>query len=201
MPLKEILEAIAIFSTTITIIGIGIWWFIQKASDTLAKKYLEKVKHEFQHELAQYKSQLEILKTVTLRFSNKQFELYSNLWNQLQDLKYSAEELWETPNKPNLKKFGTNLKKSIVEIDKSSIFLETEHYKELKEILQFFKDYREGKTRLIREYENASNPDIRQMVDFNRDKKERCFELIDVIKEDISKQIRGEKKTASKIKG
>jgi hypothetical protein len=190
----EILQAIAVFSAATTVIGGGIWWFIQKASDTLASKYLEKVKHEFQQELAQYKSQLEVLKIVTLRFSNKQFELYSNLWNQLQDLKYSGEDLWDIANKTNLKKFATNLKKSIVEIDKASIFLETKHYKELKEILQFFKDYKEGKTRLIQEYENASNPDIQYMVDFNKDKKERCFELIDAIKEDISMQIRGNEK-------
>ncbi|WP_020539047.1 hypothetical protein [Lewinella cohaerens] len=189
----DILQAVAIFSAAMTVIGGGIWWFIQKTSDTLAKKYIEKVKHELQQELAQYKSQLEILKTVILRFSDKQFELYSNLWNQLQDLKYSSEKLWEAANKPNLKEFGINLKKSMIEIDKASIFLETEHYKELKDILQFFKDYREGKTRLIKEYENATNQDIRQMVDFNRERKDRCFELIDSIQKDISNQIRGEK--------
>lgn len=60
-----------------------------------------------------YKTQLEILKTTTLKYNYKQFELYLDLWKNLQDLKFACIDLWNIANNSNLNKFATSLKKPI----------------------------------------------------------------------------------------
>jgi hypothetical protein len=56
-----------------------------------------------------YKSQLEILKATTLKYNDKQFELYIDLWKNLQNLKFACIDLWNKASRPNLRKFHDSL--------------------------------------------------------------------------------------------
>ena len=98
----------------------------------LTKRYEEKIRAKFQNEINDYQSQLDIIKQTTIRYSDKQFELYSKLWASLYDLKLLANNLWQEPTPLSLERFSKQLKSTKIEIEKASLFIEETHYKELK---------------------------------------------------------------------
>lgn len=68
-----------------------------------AKRYEQKLIVRFQKQINDYQAKLDILKQTTLRYSDKQFELYSIFWSSLQNLKKSADNFW---GKASSKKFS-----------------------------------------------------------------------------------------------
>jgi len=183
-----------VFGVVASISGAGgvIWYFVKLTSNTLADQYIEKVKYGFEKELESYKTQLDVLKATTLRYNDKQFELYLDLWKNLQELKFASMDLWNEASRKNLSHFRTALSKSERQIETSSILIELSHYSELREIIKTLKEYDFGKQRLIDNRPNVSNEMIENMIDFNRERKDRCLELIETIKSEIQIQIKGE---------
>lgn len=178
---------------TISISGTIIWWFVQLTATTLAENYKKKVEHEFERKLEIYKSQLEIIKANALKYNDKQFELYIDLWKNLQDLKFSCMELWLLPNQTNLKKFDTALKSTHRQIETTSILLEENHYIELSEIIRNLQEFDNGKEKLIIARRNQiPEQEINQIVEFNRERKDRCLEIIESMKSSIKVLIKGE---------
>jgi len=79
-------------------------------------------------------------------------------------------------------------------VEKSYLFIEENHYRELKDLLKQFSDYQFGKTKLNQIYKQRKGVDhqeIEQWIDHNRERKEKYEELIDKIKKDLKEQIRG----------
>jgi hypothetical protein len=176
--------------------GSIIWKLSSYFGEIWAKKHLESIKKEYQKEIESYKSQLDILKETSLRYSGQQFELYNNLWHSLYALKSTGDVLWEEANEQNLIKFSQQLKKTMGKIEKSYLFIEEYHYRELKDLLKQFSDYQFGKTKLIQLYTQKNKMDvnreeIEQLIDRNRERKEEYEYFIDRIKEDLKRQIRG----------
>lgn len=157
-----------------------------------ANKHLEKIKKNHQMEIEQYKNQLDILKESSFRYSSRQFELYNTFWHSLYDLKVKADVLWEEASQNNLSKFKRQLKQTIDEIEKSSLFIEENHYKELKLVLQEFSNYRIGKSKLIRCREKNTGIDqINGLIESNRQNKKKYENLIETIKTELRSQIKG----------
>lgn len=159
-----------------------------------AKRFEQKFRADFQNEINAYQAKLDILKQTTLRYSDKQFELYTNLWNSLHDLKISADNLWDSASTKNLREFVKQLKKTKGEIEKASLFVEDEHYSELSETIKFFSEFQIGKERLIdlRQNSNLEGHLIeQQMIAGNQRVKNRYDELILLIKADLRKQLKG----------
>ncbi len=159
----------------------------------IAKRYEEKIKVTFQNEINEYQSQLDILKQSTIRYSNKQFELYSKLWSSLFDLKILADDLWQQATPLRIEKFSRQLRNTKTEIEKASLFIEEKHYQELTETIKFFSEYQIGKSDLIN-YRKANNFDIHtieQMISKNGAKKVAFERLIFAVKADLKKQIGG----------
>jgi hypothetical protein len=159
----------------------------------LAKRYEEKIKAKFQNEINEYQSQLDIIKQTTIRYSDKQFEHYSKLWASLYDLKIFADDLWQQATPIRLEKFSKQLKLTKNEIEKSSLFIEDTHYKELTETIRHFSEYQIGKSNLI-SYRQANYDDdfqVRQMIVDNGSKMLEFEKLILVVKADLKKQIGG----------
>lgn len=161
-----------------------------------ADRYIEKVKSSFEQKLEVYKSQLEINKSITLRYSNSQFEEYSKLWATLYDLKIVADNLWTEASEKNLINFSSQLKKTKSHIQKAGLFIEDDDYSSLMEILKYFAQYEIGKQSLIqfRRGEYADQGAIESLIENNRDKKSNYERLIMKIKSDLKKQIKGEEK-------
>lgn len=157
-----------------------------------ARKYTEKIKKDYQKEIEQYKNQLDILKESTFRYSSRQFELYNTFWHSLYDLKVKADVLWEEASHNNLSKFKRQLKQTIDEIEKSALFIEENHYKELKLVLQEFSNYRIGKSKLIKYRETITDINkINDLIDSNKRNKQKYEKLIETIKTELRSQIKG----------
>ena len=174
--------------------GAIIWKLSSYLGKIWAERHLESIKKEYQKEIESYKAQLDMLKETSLRYSGQQFELYTKLWRSLYDLKSKADILWEEANEQNLKKFSQQLKKTIDEIEKSYLFIEENHYQELKSLLKQFSEYRFGKTKLVQIYKQGMGVDryeIEEWISHNRERKEEYEKLIDKIKKDLKEQIKG----------
>lgn len=159
-----------------------------------AKRYEQKLIAKFQNQINDYQTELDILKRTTLRYSEKQFELYSILWSSLQNLKISADILWESANSKNLADFSKQLRKSKIEIEKASLFIEDDHHTELIQIINYLSEFKVGKKMLIN-YRQSTNIEgqliERQMIAGNQRVKARYEELILLIKSDLKKQLKG----------
>jgi hypothetical protein len=172
--------------------GAIILGFSNYIGQLLAKKYEEKIKAQFQNEINEYQSQLDIIKQTSIRYSDKQFEHYSKLWSSLYDLKILADDLWQRAIPSRLEKFSKQLKITKTEIEKASLFIEDAHYEELLAILNNFADYQIGKSDLI-DYRqgNAGDYQIAEMIQENGIKKQEYETLIKAVKVDLKKQIGG----------
>lgn len=184
---------ISIGGTGVIILALSSWF-----GKIWASMLMDSLKRDYQKEIDNYRNQLEILKTTTLRYSDEQFKLYNKLWHSLCTLKYTADSLWEGATNSNLRNFSEQLNKSLDEVDKSYLFIEEEHYKELTKLLNEFKNYEIGKRKLFQLYlrrnssEVSINPsEIQMAVKHNMERKQKYEQLIKGIGDDLKKQIRG----------
>ena len=189
MSLDWILKLLAeIGGSTIVILGL-----LKFFGEAWTKKFIETIKSKLEKEVSAYQNQLDILKTITLRYSDKQFELYSNLWTAIYELKLHADDLWQDVSKPNLLKFSKKLHEAKRQVGINSIFFETEHYNELTELIKYFSEYEIGKERLmnLRQEFPYYVQDGQILINNNRDKKDQFDRLVEQIKIDFRNQLRG----------
>jgi len=194
MSWNEIFQIISGVIISVGGAGAIIWKLSSYLGEIWAKKHLESIKKEYQKEIEYYKTQLDMLKETSLRYSGQQFELYNKLWHSLYGLKSTADILWEEANVQNLKKFSQQLRKTIDEVEKSYLFIEENHYQELKDLLKQFSEYQFGKTKLVQLYQQriqVNRTEIEEWINHNKERKEKYEELIDKIKKDLKKQIKG----------
>lgn len=159
----------------------------------LAKRYEEKIKAQYQNEVNEYQAQLDVIKQTTLRYSDKQFEHYNQLWSSLLDMRLLSDKLWESATSQNLDSFSKQLKATRNEIERASLFIEDAHYLELMELVRFFSEYEVGKSKLItfRQNQHFSQLDINTMIAENAVMKIRFEQVILLVKADLKKQIGG----------
>lgn len=198
------------FIGTISVSGTVLWFFTNKASEILAKRYEQKVSHNFEKKLEAYKIELDVLKATTLKYNDKQFELYLDLWKRIQELKFACNDLWEEASRSNLNKFAIALSTTHQQIEISSILIEDIHYTELAKIITTFQEYDSGKGKLIKAFKNIDSSrrniginnhlerDINQyqideMIEYNRVRKDRCIAIIEEMKSSIKELIKGKK--------
>ena len=171
--------------------------------ELFAKRYEQKIKASFQKDINEYQSQLDILKQTTLRYSDKQFELYSILWSSLHDLKVLADDLWIQASPRNMESFVRQLRKTKIEIEKASLFIEDTHYVRFANTLKQFGNYQIGKSLLI-DYGRQNGYDdfeITQMIERNGHLKSEYEELISEVKQDLRNQIKGQSPVANRVDG
>jgi hypothetical protein len=168
-----------------------VWWFVQLSANTLADNYKRKIQHEFEVKLEGYKSQLEILQATMLKYKASQFDLYINLWKNLQELKFACNDLWETADKSNLRKFHNALIKTHRQVETSSILIEESQYLDLIEVIKKFQEYNSGKKKIVQEWNSAEPFEIENMKEHNRERKDTCLAIIDRMKGNIRDEIKG----------
>lgn len=138
-------------------------------------KDLETLKNQYSIELEKYKSRANILFSQLERFNAQQFSLYNDLWISLLDLKVMADALWNRASPDDLLRFSRQLKETSKAVERGAIFLEEEHYTNLQGLINIFKNFEFGKTRLIElrtrsdlEGRNIDNEQIRFQIENNR---------------------------------
>lgn len=165
-----------------------------------ADRLSQNLQHQYDIQLAQHQNQLDVFRASLLRYTGEQFSLYNKLWHSLYDLKNSGDELWEKADDPNLRIFSKQFKITSDEIEKNYLLLEKNHYEQLIELLKPLKEYQVRKGELIlkraRTKAGVTQDDINQLIDDNRQTKQNYEKLLDTIREDFRKQIRGEEQSS-----
>jgi hypothetical protein len=180
-----------------SVIGfIAKWWgdrIAEKLSNAEKAKHdreLEQEKAKHNQELERIKAQLESTKMMVVKYNEQQFTLYNQLWSSLFELRSIGDELWERAEKPKLIKFIRQLKLTKDAVEKGSLFIEDRHYQQLRETLDAFSRYHDGKNRLIelRELDTVDDYQIQQIV-ANRNYLDQYTELIHEIRSSFRRQL------------
>lgn len=160
MNMKDIFQllaalAISLGGTTVVVVALAKWFggFIStRLLDSYNNKHereLQKIKSNYSTELEKTKSELEKAKSRFLRYSEKQFELYNDLWKVLLQTKHQADMLWEKANPQQLPAFGEQIRLTRKAIDDNMILIEEDHYEKLIQLISQFENFQFGKLRLI----------------------------------------------------
>jgi membrane-associated HD superfamily phosphohydrolase len=97
-------------------------------------------------------------------YQKARFETYSKVWKQLQKLRHTGDRLWKQASPSNIHEFEYQLTETDRFLNNRAIFFESKDYKQLKDLINHLKAYKDGKDRLftLREFEN--NPIMAQQI-------------------------------------
>ncbi len=197
---------VSVGGTSAIVLALAKWFGDRLANKLLEEdkaKYqeeLEGLKTKYQTELETKKTELEKSKTIFLRYSEHQFNLYNDLWKSLCDLKHIGEGLWERAEIQKVKDFSKQLKTTKLTVEKSALLIEDNHYKDLIKILDNFGKFEFGKMTLIslrnrqaHELENygVNDGEIRRVIDRNRQTKQEFVSLVENLSNEFKRQIKG----------
>ncbi len=195
---------ISMGGATVVIVGLSKWFgdFLSKRLldnyNNKHSKELEGIKGKYGKELEETKSALEKAKSQFLRYSEKQFDLYNDLWRVLLYTKLQADELWENAIPEKIPSFSEQIKLTKTAINDNLLLIEEEHYDKLMELIKQFEQFQFGKVRLVdirrKPGENAdtiSASETRQTIDLNKKTKDNYDKLIMEIGKTFRNQIKG----------
>ena len=177
----------------VIIIGLSTW-----LGKVWANRILEEDKLRYSSELEKIKNELksetEKRNFVFSLYFEGQFKLYNDLWVSLSELQDGVELLWSKANSRNLRNFITVLSKAKKQIRSSALLIEPDHYKEIMEVINNLESYRIGKEKLInsrRNIENVSEWEIQEIIEQNRNNRDRIFSFVDHMLNKMREQIGG----------
>jgi len=180
----DLTRLIALFGgSSVVIIGITSW-----ISKIISQSLIEQIKSSNQRDIESLKSELSVTKEIAIRNSNAQFDLYTDLWNVLQDLKSVGDRLWERIVPEDLELLSKVLMESKFRTNRGRLILKGDHYSRLKTIFDSYDRYWIGKMRLYelrteQEWrENLSmisENQIKQQIQDNKVNKDNFDDLLD----------------------
>jgi hypothetical protein len=161
-------------------------------------KVLEGIKGKYGRELEETKSSLEKAKSQFLRYSEKQFDLYNDLWRVLFYTKLQADELWENAIPEKIPSFSEQIKLTKTAINDNLLLIEEEHYDKLMRVIKQFEQFKFGKVRLVdirrqtgENGETISEFETKQTINLNKKTKDNYDKLIMEIGKTFRNQIKG----------
>lgn len=195
---------ISMGGATVVIVGLSKWFgdFLSKRLlDNYNNKHskdLEGIKGKYSKELEETKSTLEKAKSKFLRYYEKQFDLYNDLWRVLLYTKLQADELWENAIPEKIPSFSEQIKLTKTAINDNLLLIEEEHYYKLMELIKQFEQFQFGKVRLVdirrdigENVSNISASQTRQTIDLNKETKDNYNKIIMEIGTTFRNQIKG----------
>lgn len=211
MPNFNIKEYYQLITATIIAIGgpavimLGLSkWFGEIISEKLLirvknkhEKGLEGLKNKYQKELEEKKTELEKTKAQFLRYSEKQFGLYNDLWRVLMQTKNLADSLWEDSTPQKLPSFAEQIRLTRRAVMDNMLLIEGSHFNKLDKLLAQFENFKIGKTKLIDIKSDNTNPtsitntQLKTVITANREIKQRYNKFIMEIGKTFREQIRG----------
>ncbi|MFS3017804.1 hypothetical protein [Parabacteroides distasonis] len=165
------------------------------------EKELEVIKTKYASELENTKNELEKAKSMFLRYSEKQFELYNDLWKVLLYTKRQADLLWQKADPNQIPSFSEQIRLTRNAINDNLLLIEEEHYEKLIQLIEQFEQFQFGKLKLIdiriqieggeQVQQIISKADAQNTINKNRRTKEKYDKLIMDIGKSFREQIKG----------
>lgn len=191
---------------SVIVIALAKWFggfLSQRLLDSYNNKHeqeLEELKSKYARELESTKSELEKTKLQFVRYSEKQFELYNDLWKTLQITKQQADMLWLKADPMQIPSFGEQIRLTRKAIDDNLLLIEEDHYNKLIKLIGQFEQFQFGKLRLVdirsQLNEETFNPTISKeeaetTINNNKTTKDNYDALIMEIGKSFRDQIKG----------
>ena len=164
------------------------------------EKELEELKGKYANELEETKNELEKAKLQFVRYSEKQFELYNDLWKVLLYTKQQADMLWQRADPSQIPAFSEQIRLTRRAIDDNLLLIEDEHYNKLVQLIGQFEQFQFGKQKLIDIRTQMESGDDIQLITKdeaqstiirNKKTKDKYDELIMDIGKSFRNQIKG----------
>lgn len=164
------------------------------------EKELEELKGKYANELEETKSELEKAKLQFVRYSEKQFELYNDLWKVLLYTKQQADMLWQKADPSQIPAFSEQIRLTRRAIDDNLLLIEDEHYNKLTQLIGQFEQFQFGKQKLIDirtqmesgdDVQLITKDEARSTIRKNKKTKDKYDELIMDIGKSFRNQIKG----------
>lgn len=197
---------VSIGGSSAVIVGLAKWFgdfMSHRLLDTYNNKHereLEELKSKYANELEATKNELEKTKLQFARYSEKQFELYNELWKVLLYTKQQADMLWIKADPSQIPSFSEQIRQTRRAIDDNLLLIEEEHYNKLIQLIEQFEQFQFGKIRLVEIRANSDanelQPEItkaeaQNTIRSNKKTKEKYDNLIMDIGKSFRKQIKG----------
>lgn len=197
---------VSVGGASVVIVGLSKWFgefMSQRLLDWYNNKHeseLEGIKTKYQKELESTKTDLDKAKSLYLRYTEKQFELYNDLWKVLLYTKQQADTLWEKASPEKIPSFIEQIQLTKNAVNDNMLLIEEEHYTKLDNLIGQFEKFRLGKERLIdlrnKTIEEITRQGVTQVdaqttIDNNREWKRKYDALIFEIGKSFRTQIKG----------
>lgn len=196
---------VSIGGSSVVVVALAKWFgdfMSHRLLDSYNNKHeneLEALKSKYANELEETKSELEKAKFQFVRYSEKQFELYNDLWKVLLYTKQQADMLWQKADPSQIPAFSEQIRQTRRAIDDNLLLIEEEHYNKLIQLIEQFEQFQFGKLKLVEirsQFDNGdgvviSKTETQQTIRNNRRTKDRYDALIMDIGKSFRKQIKG----------
>lgn len=197
---------VSIGGSSVVVIALAKWFgdfMSHRLLDSYNNKHeneLEALKSKYANELEETKSDLEKTKLQFVRYSEKQFELYNDLWKVLLYTKQQADMLWQKADPSQIPAFSEQIRQTRRAIDDNLLLIEEEHYNKLIQLIEQFEQFQFGKLRLVEvrsQFDNGedrieiSKTEIQRTIKKNKKTKDKYDTLIMDIGKSFRKQIKG----------
>jgi hypothetical protein len=196
---------VSIGGSSVVVIALAKWFgdfMSHRLLDSYNNKHeneLEALKSKYANELEETKSELEKAKLQFVRYSEKQFELYNDLWKVLLYTKQQADMLWQKADPSQIPAFSEQIRQTRRAIDDNLLLIEEEHYNKLIQLIEQFEQFQFGKLKLVEirsQFDNGdevviSKTETQKTIRNNRRTKDRYDALIMDIGKSFRKQIKG----------
>ena len=197
---------VSIGGSSAVIVGLAKWFgdfMSHRLLDTYNNKHeceLEALKSKYANELEETKNELEKTKLQFARYSEKQFELYNDLWRVLLYTKQQADMLWQKADPSQIPAFSEQIRQTRRAIDDNLLLIEEEHYNKLILLIEQFEQFQFGKLKLVEIRlqlgNDESRPEIspaeaKATIEANKRTKDKYDKLIMDIGKSFRKQIKG----------
>ena len=196
---------VSIGGSSVVVIALAKWFgdfMSHRLLDSYNNKHeneLEALKSKYANELEETKSELEKAKFQFVRYSEKQFELYNDLWKVLLYTKQQADMLWQKADPSQIPAFSEQIRQTRRAIDDNLLLIEEEHYNKLIQLIEQFEQFQFGKLKLVEirsQFDNGdgvviSKTETQKTIRNNRRTKDRYDALIMDIGKSFRKQIKG----------
>jgi hypothetical protein len=186
----------------VVILGLAKWFggfLSNRLLDSYNNKHeteLESLKNKYANELEKTKNELEKAKLQFVRYSEKQFELYNDLWRVLLLTKQQADMLWQQEEPSQVPSFSEQIRLTRNAINNNLLLIEEEHYDKLILLIEQFEQFQFGKSKLIDIRSNSQENSItkseaQNTIRENKKTKETYDKLILDIGKSFRNQIKG----------
>ncbi len=161
-----------------------------------------KLSKQNQKELDYLKIKLEaeydIIKAKSFSYSERQFELYNEVWVALCDLEASVKNLWKHANIENFKDLQKQLKESRTKLRHGALIIDHELYMEIDSAMEEFESFKFEKALLttLRDQKEQNQKlilenEIKKMISKNEIIKNKLFGHLHQIQRELRRQIFG----------